>query len=204
MNIQVSHTTHRGSRHSVNQDACGLSQDIPPEMLAQRGQLFVVADGYGKDQAGSAASQTAVQTLTRAYYNSQEPDTGIALVKAVQQANEAVAKGVSQPGGAGCTLTAAVVVGTSLHVAHVGDSRAYLLRAGQLRRLTHDHTWGAEQIRSGKLKPEQVARSPSAANLPVRWVQADLPRDQNRAPGSVAALWRCAAPLQRRPHRRGG
>ena len=93
-------------------------------MLAQRGQLFVVADGYGKDQAGSAASQYPVQTLTRAYYNSQEPDTGIALVKAVQQANEAVAKGVSQPGGAGCTLTAAVVVGNSLHVVHVGDEPA--------------------------------------------------------------------------------
>ena len=102
--------------------------------------------------------------------HSQEPDTGIALVKAVQQANEAVARGVSQPGGAGCTLTAAVVVGNSLHVAHVGDSRAYLLRAGQLRRLTHDHTWGAEQIRSGKLKPEQVAQEPNAANSPVRWV----------------------------------
>ncbi len=179
MKSESTHSTHRGSRHTVNQDAIGLSQGLPPELLAERGQLLVVADGYGKDEAGSAASQAAVQGLTRTYYESQEADTGTALVKAVQHANEAVVKAIGQPGSAGSTLTAAVVRGTSLHVAHIGDSRAYLLRAGQLRRLTHDHTWGAEQMRAGKLKPEQVAQDPKRGQLTrALGLRGSLPKEQ--------------------------
>ena len=53
MKLQVSYATQGGTRHTVNQDALGLSQDSPPAALAERGQLFIVADGYGKDQAGT-------------------------------------------------------------------------------------------------------------------------------------------------------
>jgi hypothetical protein len=63
-------------------------------------------------------------------------------------------------------------------VAHVGDSRAYLLRAGQLRQITHDHTWGAEQVRSGKLKPEQVAQDPKRGQLSrALGIQPTLPKE---------------------------
>lgn len=179
MQVQVSYATHIGSRHTVNQDAVGLSQGVPSDLITDRGQLLSIADGYGKDQAGSAAGQAAAQHLTRAYYDSQEADTGMALVKAMQQANEAVIKTIGQAGNAGSTLTAAVVRGNSLHVAHMGDSRAYLLRAGQLRRLTHDHTWGAEQIRAGALKPEQVAQDPKRGQLTrALGRQASLPKEQ--------------------------
>ncbi|MBX7236336.1 MAG: protein phosphatase 2C domain-containing protein [Caldilineales bacterium] len=179
MKTQVSYATHIGSRHTVNQDAAGFGQGVPVERIEGRGQLFVLADGYGKDQAGSSASQTAVQSLTRFYYDSHEADTGMALVKAVQQANEAVVKAVGHPGSAGSTLTAAVMRQNSLHVAHVGDSRAYLLRDGQLRRLTHDHTWGAEQVRAGKLKSEQVAQDPKRGQLTrALGMHSSLPAEQ--------------------------
>lgn len=179
MKTQVSYATHVGSRHTVNQDAIGFGQGVPVERIEGQGQLFILADGYGKDQAGSSASQTAVQSLTRFYYDSHEADTGMALVKAVQQANEAVVKAVGQPGSAGSTLTAAVMRGNSLHVVHIGDSRAYLLRAGQIKRLTHDHTWGAEQLRAGKLKPEQVAADPKRGQLTrALGLQGNLPKEQ--------------------------
>lgn len=165
MKTNSTYLTRLGSRHTVNQDAVGLSHDVPAELLAQRGYLYAVADGYGPDQAGSNASASAVQALKSAFYTSQEVDTGRALVQAVQQANKAVVKATGQAGSAGSTLTAAVVQGSNLHIAHVGDSRAYLLRAGQLRRLTHDHTWGMEQVRAGKLKPEQVAKHPQRGQL---------------------------------------
>lgn len=165
MKTNSTYLTRLGSRHTVNQDAVGLSHDVPAELLAQRGYLYAVADGYGPDQAGSNASASAVQALKSAFYTSQEVDTGRALVQAVQQANKAVVKATGQAGSAGSTLTAAVVQGSNLHIAHVGDSRAYLLRAGQLRRLTHDHTWGMEQLHTGKLQPEQVAQHPQRGQL---------------------------------------
>jgi protein phosphatase len=165
MKLQVGQLSQIGTQHTHNQDGLGASQGVPAELLAARGQLFVVADGFGKEAAGQAASAAAVAALTRTYYASPEHDTGTALVKAVLAANEAVAGAVAAVGGAGATLTAAVLRSRSLHVAHVGDSRAYLLRGGRLRQLTHDHTRGADQLRSGKATAEQVAQDPKRGQL---------------------------------------
>jgi len=168
MKLEVGYLTDRGIVRSVNQDSLGISEGVAPPQLASKGRLLVVADGFGKEGTGNVASNTAVQSITQAYYANPEADVGAALVQAVQQANAAVYQvtaGFGAPDSAGTTITAAVIHGAELHVANVGDSRAYLLREGQLRQLTRDHSWVAEQVRAGKLTPEQAAQHPKRRNL---------------------------------------
>lgn len=168
MNLRVGQSTRMGAGRAVNQDTVGSGQGVPSKLVGRRGQLFAVADGFGKEKAGTAASAAAVRAVTKVFYTAKEPDAGAALVAACQQANQAAAQAVAAaaaPGSSGTTLTAATIRGASLHVAHVGDSRAYLVRRGELRRLTHDHTRGADLLRSGKAKPEQVAQDPARGQL---------------------------------------
>ena len=168
MKLEIGHLSDRGIVRSVNQDSLGISEGVAPVQLASKGRLLVVADGFGKKGTGSTASNAAVQSITQAYYASPETDVGTALVQAVQQANAAAYQataGFGAPGNAGTTLTAAVIRGPELHVANVGDSRAYVLRQGQLRQLTRDHSWAAEQVRAGKLTPQQAAQHPKRRNL---------------------------------------
>ena len=168
MKLEVGYLTDRGIVRSVNQDSLGISEGVAPPQLASKGRLLVVADGFGKEGTGNVASNTAVQSITQAYYANPEADVGAALVQAVQQANATVYQvtaGFGAPDSAGTTITAAVIHGAELHVANVGDSRAYLLREGQLRQLTRDHSWVAEQVRAGKLTPEQAAQHPKRRNL---------------------------------------
>lgn len=72
----------------------------------------------------------------------------------------------------GTTLTLGLIEGGRLHLAHVGDSRAYLLRHGDLRRLTQDHSWVGEEVRAGRLRPEEAESHPRR-NLLTRALGAD-------------------------------
>ncbi len=126
-----------------------------------RAPLFVVADGMGGAQAGEVASRIAVDTFAQGL-----PDTGVAeerLAARVQEANELIytrAHSEQDLAGMGTTLTAAYLDDTHVAIAHVGDSRAYLFRDGQLKRLTQDHSLVDELVREGKLTEEQAAEHP--------------------------------------------
>lgn len=159
--------TDRGRTRPTNQDAVDVSQRVPEELIAGKGRLLVVADGFGQDVAGRPASAVAIQALTRAYYEYPGNDVAEALRYAMQQANAATVRAVSDAPAnqGGTTLTAAVVHHGMATIAHVGDSRAYLLHKGGLRQLTHDHTWVAEQVRAGKLTAEEAAQHPKRGHL---------------------------------------
>jgi protein phosphatase len=125
---------------------------------------MVVADGIGGSVAGEQASNLAVQTIEEIF--TQEPAMPVAerLEKAIQQANAqiyTVAQENPQWAGMGTTVVVAALVQNQLFVAHVGDSRAYLLRAGLLHLLTVDHTWAQEAIDAGVLAPSQAAKHPN-------------------------------------------
>ena len=126
-----------------------------------RAPLFVVADGMGGAQAGEVASRIAVDTFAQGL-----PDDGAAeerLAARVQEANELIytrAHSEQDLAGMGTTLTAAYLDDTHVAIAHVGDSRAYLFRDGQLKRLTRDHSLVDELVREGKLTEEQAAEHP--------------------------------------------
>jgi serine/threonine protein phosphatase PrpC len=111
--------------------------------------LYVVADGMGGHRGGDVASQIAVETMERL----EEVDRG-SLADHVRSANRAVwdrSMEDQRLSGMGTTLTAARLDGTSALLAHVGDSRAYLMRDGALRQLTDDHTLVARMVKAGEI-----------------------------------------------------
>ena len=126
-------------------------------LVDRRLELFAIADGMGGHRAGEVASAIALEGLQAAV------DSGIEVADAVGRANTAVwdkASGDTSLAGMGTTLTAAWSDGTTMTVAHVGDSRAYLLRDDTLQRVTVDHSLVEELIRDGKLTEEQAAVHP--------------------------------------------
>lgn len=121
-------------------------------------ELFAVADGMGGHRGGEVASRTAIEALRAAVASGQAVD------QAITSANDAVferAAENSELTGMGTTLTAVVVSGArELLVGHVGDSRAYLLHDGALKRITDDHSLVEELVREGRLTPEQAESHP--------------------------------------------
>lgn len=126
-----------------------------------RAPVFVVADGMGGAQAGEVASQMAVET-----FEAGLPDVGTPedrLAEAVQRANRRIHElslAHHEHAGMGTTLTAAYLDDGYVAIAHVGDSRAYLFREGELTRLTQDHSLVEELRQRGKLTEEEAAEHP--------------------------------------------
>jgi PPM family protein phosphatase len=125
-----------------------------------RAPLFVVADGMGGAQAGEVASEMAVESFDRGLPDGSPAD---ALVQVIEDANRRIhdrSRAESQRAGMGTTVTAAYVGEQEVTIAHVGDSRAYLLRDGKLARLTRDHSLVGELVARGKLTEEQAETHP--------------------------------------------
>jgi len=126
-----------------------------------RAPLFVVADGMGGAQAGEVASKLAVEE-----FHEPLPDEGSAeerLTDRIRAANRRIydlSRTEHEHAGMGTTLTAVYLDDDHLAVAHVGDSRAYIFRDGDLTRLTQDHSLVEELVRQGKLTEEQAAEHP--------------------------------------------
>jgi PPM family protein phosphatase len=151
--LRAAHTTWRtdtGRQRRGNEDSAFA-----------RAPLFVIADGMGGAQAGEVASQIAVET-----FQDQLPDQGTPEEKLAGVARIAnrriydISRTEHERAGMGTTLTAVYVQDSQLVVAHVGDSRAYLFRDGELGLLTQDHTLVGELVKRGKLTEEQAAEHP--------------------------------------------
>jgi PPM family protein phosphatase len=138
--------------------------------------LFVLSDGMGGEAHGEVASALAVETVVQhcvdgqknaavTLYGGQQPgwsDKTKRLSSAAHLANKRIfesARDHPDQQGMGATLTAAWIDGSRLSIAHVGDSRAYLLRSGSLQQLTSDHSLVAEQVRQGILTPMEAEES---------------------------------------------
>jgi PPM family protein phosphatase len=125
--------------------------------------LLVMADGMGGHPAGDVASQIAMDTLIEAFPALPDGDLGLALKQAYRRANEAVFQaGEDEPAhaGMGTTLTSALLHGKYATIAHVGDSRAYLLRGEALTQVTRDHTVVADEVAQGRITAEAARRDP--------------------------------------------
>ena len=123
--------------------------------------LFVVADGLGGHEAGEVASSISVETLRD--HAPRRPDSK-ALARAVKAANREVIRSAREGfgrQGMGTTMTAAIVEGTRIAIAHVGDSRAYLLHDGALVRVSEDHSMVADMIRRGQLTEAEARYHPN-------------------------------------------
>jgi serine/threonine protein phosphatase PrpC len=126
-----------------------------------RAPLFAVADGMGGAQAGEVASSIAVRAFERGFTEEGSPEGELKdLFKEANQEIHELAQRDSSRAGMGTTLTAAVVGDDEVSFAHVGDSRAYVLRDGELKRLTKDHSLVEELRRQGRLTDEQAEEHP--------------------------------------------
>lgn len=171
----------------------GLQRRANEDSLLVRSPLFVVADGMGGAQAGEVASSVAVETFRDGLDDGADPESS--LVMQVQQANSRInelSHTNVEHAGMGTTITAVYVGAQDVSIAHVGDSRAYCVRDGDLLRLTDDHSLVDELIREGKLTPEEAEEHPQRSVItralgPEATVEVDVRSFRGRA-GDVYLL----------------
>ncbi len=139
----------------------GLQRRANEDSLLARAPLYVVADGMGGAQAGEVASKIAVESFQAGLPDGSSPEQALAAQALAANARiHTLSRENAEQAGMGTTLTAVYVGEREVAIAHVGDSRAYCLREGELLRLTDDHSLVDELIREGRLTPEEAEEHP--------------------------------------------
>jgi protein phosphatase len=185
LDLEFAEISDIGPTRGNNEDCCGHFVPATPEAARSRGWCFAVADGVGGQEGGEVASRVAIETVLAGFpsVSSSEP-LSAALPRILQKANqrvfeasaEAIGDGFRQGYRSGSIATTIVACGLRhdrATVAHVGDSRCYLVRRGEATALTRDHTVAGEQARLGILTGRQAA-SASTANLLTRCLGAEM------------------------------
>src|SRR5688572_32589382 len=143
----------------------GRQREGNEDSMLEKSPLFVVADGMGGAQAGEIASGTTVETLSELTADGIDFDE---LVEGVKEANRRIwtmAKEDASRSGMGTTVSAALVHDGKISIAHVGDSRAYRLRDGEIAQLTDDHSLVAELERHGKITAAEARVHPQRSMI---------------------------------------
>lgn len=139
----------------------GRQRRANEDSLLARAPLFVVADGMGGAQAGEVASRIAIECFQPGLPDASEPERALAAIARSANAHiHELSHTNAEQAGMGTTLTAVWVGEQEVAIAHVGDSRAYCLRDGELLRLTDDHSLVDELLRQGRLTPEEALEHP--------------------------------------------
>jgi serine/threonine protein phosphatase PrpC len=177
--IEVSSQSDIGCLRQNNEDSFGYWEPEDDRQFLRKGRLAVVADGMGGYEGGQEASRLAVETLVAVYRDFGGDDPQEALVEALQAAHEQIRQySFAHPElrGMGTTCTAAAIVRDTLGVAgggenggkndyalyyvHVGDTRLYLIRDGQITRVTRDHSYVGRLVESGMISREEAETHP--------------------------------------------
>ena len=159
MNIKTFGNTNTGMVRGNNEDAYGNYPDL---------SLYIVADGLGGHAGGEVASRIAVESIKEyiesAYKYKTPEDIKTKIIKAIKEASTRIMleanKGYNLQ-GMGTTVVVVKIQGDKAIVAHVGDSRAYLIKGEVITQITKDHTVVEEYIRLGLLTPQDAAYHPS-------------------------------------------
>ena len=164
MRVRTASATDPGLEREENEDSVVVWRN-----KAGLESLLVVCDGMGGHAAGQTASSMAVKTFTAALAEDGDegPDLN-RLKRACKAANTAVFEAAkSNPAweGMGSTIVVVAIRGGELGLVNVGDSPAYLFRNGGARLISQDHSWPAEQVRLGLIKPEEAANHPQKHKL---------------------------------------
>jgi PPM family protein phosphatase len=175
VNLTVYAQTDVGLVRKSNEDAFVIADLTGGSLLEEqhmaqfevgaRGVLLAVSDGMGGHQAGEVASALVVESLRRAMASQEGGEPSDALLeKATVHANREVWEAAHYPGreNMGATLTALFVHGPTAYIAEVGDSRAYLLRGGQIAQVTRDQSYVQLLVDSGAMSPVDAKRSASS------------------------------------------
>jgi PPM family protein phosphatase len=164
LELEFAELSDVGKVREHNEDCVGHAFPAAPEHTHTQGWLFAVADGVGGQDRGEVASHLAIETLQSGFHDFRSNETPSAcLQRLVQAANLKIYEtaAATGPGGSSmCTTVVACLLRFDRAVvAHVGDSRCYLIRRGRAESLTNDHTLVSEQTRMGLLTAQQAATS---------------------------------------------
>jgi len=167
MQLKAAGLTHVGRQRQHNEDAF---------LVEANAHLFLVADGMGGHAAGEIASRIAVDSISEFILHTKEDDgtwphaydehykrSTNRLMAAVRLANTRVLEAMRKDArlrGMGTTVVACLADDETMSFAHVGDSRAYLIRDRQLSRITNDHSWVFEQVQAGMLTEAEAEKHP--------------------------------------------
>jgi PPM family protein phosphatase len=162
--MHVAALSHPGMSGKNNEDRFAVSSftlnaDDPQPVI-----FAVVADGIGGHRAGEVAAELAVNYISQGVGESNGKKPVKILETAIHDASQAIAAhsaSKTEQEGMGSTCACAWVIDRKLYMAHVGDSRIYLIRGPHIRRLTIDHTWVQEAIEKGIISPEQARDHPN-------------------------------------------
>jgi len=166
LDVQFGQASDFGKVRKNNEDALGCFIPASRQQARSHGFLFVVADGVGGLDLGEVASSTAVSVMTDAFAKAQAGAMLIGLLpKLIQQANAAVHDCTLSPEHRGHKMATTVVACALRYdqavISHVGDSRCYLVRNGQARQITQDHTLVNEQRKMGLISAGEIPNSDS-------------------------------------------
>jgi len=178
MDVEFAYISDVGRVRQDNEDFLGHVAPATPEEVRSRGWLFAVADGVGGHDLGEVASHTAVDSVLAGFREASPGEPHAALLeRLLKDANTRVvdAGHAASPVGArmATTFTACALRYDRATIAHVGDSRCYLIRRGQANLLTRDHTVANEQIRLGIVSSSSAAGA-NTRHLLVRSLGAEL------------------------------
>ncbi|MET8053657.1 Stp1/IreP family PP2C-type Ser/Thr phosphatase [Streptosporangium sp. NPDC005286] len=154
-------------RYAARSDV-GLLREGNEDSAYASGRLLAVADGMGGHAHGEVASSVAIAAMSSLDADAQGGDLLSTIEAAVRDANRKLHEMVGRDPslkGMGTTLTAMLWSGTRVALVHVGDSRAYLLRAGELYQITHDHTLVQSLVDDGRITAEEAATHPQRSIL---------------------------------------
>ena len=161
LEIEFAQLSDTGPVRPHNEDYIGYAEPVTPEQARTHGWLFVLCDGVGGHAQGEVASRAAVESMLAGFRQAQrgEPLNGL-LQRLVRTANTHVFEAALAAGPAGAGM-ATTIVSCALRydravVAHVGDSRCYLIRNGEVQVLTRDHTVASEHARMGLLTAQEA------------------------------------------------
>ena len=163
LHLEVGLSSDRGPSRHLNEDYVDYRVPSDEAQRGLKGSIFVVADGMGGHLAGEVASKEAVKKVVEEYYADPSPEPGESLSRAIGAANHLVHEHASSDptkSGMGTTLVAAVIIGSNVYIANVGDSRAYGINKEKSTQITRDHSWVEEQIEAGILTRERAQKHP--------------------------------------------
>jgi len=176
LEVEFGQLSDRGRVRSQNEDFLGYTLPETPAEARARGWLFALADGVGGHERGEVASRAAVESLLAGFRQAPAGELPAALLgRLVQEANARVLETALAAGSAAAgmstTLVACLLRYDRAAIAHVGDSRCYLIRRGRATQLTRDHTVACEHIRLGLVSAEEALET---RHLLSRSLGADL------------------------------
>jgi serine/threonine protein phosphatase PrpC len=165
--LEIGHGWHTGLSRDINEDSIlYTSFNIRTHMGIVSGGLFAVADGMGGHSSGEVASDLAIKTFqANCIYNvstRQDVSPLAILTAAFEEANERIIKEEEnvEMKGMGTTLTSALIMGEDMYIAHVGDSRCYIISEGEAIQVTRDHSVVQQLLDSGSITDEEARIHP--------------------------------------------